>query len=583
MTTISRPSLHRLAALAGLLVLGSCGGDAPAGPDGEPRIEFSVSRLELQSVRDQEVLVRNTGSASAGPVELAASPVRSEGGAVIPGSELRIQPDLIPALEPGGVVPVLLSLNLAEALSPGDYQVSVEARAGAAANLRSSLSLRFAVQAPPPPGEGGDGTGIVIDGSTQLRQGDVVAYQVETGSGTPVEPEVLTWSVIPAGAGFFGPGNRFVGYEPGPVRLVADLADEADTLDVEIVARGLDGSFAEVGEGPVVRRYTSDVWVHGDYAYTGTHASRSYQGTTYRGNTLYTWDVSRPSSPERVSSLTVDAGTVNDVKVRADGELAVLTHEGSSDGQNGITILDLGDPADPSTVTRYTRNLERGVHNVWIEGDYVYVVADGAAGLRIVDVSDPAAPSEVAAFHAGSSFVHDVYVRDGLAFVSHWDAGLVVLDVGNGTAGGSPESPVEVSRIRTQGGHVHNAWYWPEAGYAFVGEENFANPGRMHVVDLREPENPREVASFGVPGQTPHNFWVDESRGILYAAWYANGIRALDVSGELLGDLGPQGREIAALRYAGTGGTYTWAPQLHRGLVYLSDRNVGLVVLEPLF
>ena len=33
---------------------------------------------------------------------------------------------------------------------------------------------------------------------------------------------------------------------------------------------------------------------------------------------------------------------------------------------------------------------------------------------------------------------HDVYVRDGLAFLSHWDAGLIILDVGNGMAGGSP-------------------------------------------------------------------------------------------------------------------------------------------------
>ena len=62
------------------------------------------------------------------------------------------------------------------------------------------------------------------------------------------------------------------------------------------------------------------------------------------------------------------------------------------------------------------------------------------------------------------------------AFLSHWDAGLIILDVGNGIAGGSPASPVEVSRIKTVGGQTHNAWYWPAAGYVFVGEENFGRP-----------------------------------------------------------------------------------------------------------
>lgn len=60
--------------------------------------------------------------------------------------------------------------------------------------------------------------------------------------------------------------------------------------------------------------------------------------------------------------------------------------------------------------------------------------------------------------------------------------------------------------------------------------------------------------------------------------------------GELLGDLSRQGREIAALRYDDgpgrcDGGTTTcsWAPQLHDGLIYLSDLNSGLVILRPGF
>ena len=36
--------------------------------------------------------------------------------------------------------------------------------------------------------------------------------------------------------------------------------------------------------------------------------------------------------------------------------------------------------------------------------------------------------------------IHDTYIRDGLAFVCAWDSGVMIFDVGNGIAGGSPRS-----------------------------------------------------------------------------------------------------------------------------------------------
>lgn len=347
-------------------------------------------------------------------------------------------------------------------------------------------------------------------------------------------------------------------------------------------------TFTVVGAGLVTDRYTSDLWVRGDFAYTGTWGARTVDGQSRFGSTLNVWDVSDPASPALVDEVAVDAGTVNDVKVAADGSYAVITHEHSGDGLNGITLLDLTDPAAPSIISRFTDGLEPGVHNVWIDDPYVYVAVDGAgAGLRIVDVSDRQNPALAGSFYAGTSFLHDVYVRDGLAFLAHWNAGLVILDVGNGVMGGSPESPVEVSRIITDGGQVHNAWYWPGGAYVFVGEEDFTTPGRLHVVDVSDLTSPVEVAAFAVAGSPPHNFWLDEEQAILYAAWYGRGLRAVDVSGELAGALHGQDRELGSLEYSGpgpcpgSGATCTWAPQLVDGLVYVSDMNRGLLVLRP--
>ena len=440
---------------------------------------------------------------------------------------------------------------------------------------------------------GNDGTGpgtpasVIITGPSSTRQGDPTAYtaEVRDASGTVVSEPSLTWSVEPTSAGLITEEGEFVGYTSGSATIVASANGVSDALAVTIDARALSGSFSLVGRGIEVGRFTSDLWVHGNYAYTGTFFVRG----TVPGNTLFVWDISTPAAPVRTDSVKIDAITVNDVKVRADGAIAVITHENSGDGLNGITLLDLTDPAHPTVITRYTDGLEAGVHDVWVEGSFVYAALDGfdvmTGGLAIIDISIPAEPQTVARFYAGSSFLHDVYVRDGLAFLSHWDAGLVILDVGNGVAGGSPSSPTEVSRIITAGRQTHNAWYWPQAGYVFVGEEDFGTPGIVHVVDASDLGAPVEVASFSVTGVPPHNFWMDEARGILYVAWYQTGIRALDVSGRLLGELDRQGREYTALQYDGPGGgcvsgtgTCNWAPQLHNGLIYLSDLNTGLWV-----
>lgn len=430
-----------------------------------------------------------------------------------------------------------------------------------------------------------------------VRQGDVAVFSAEAlnKAGAALAGTVVAWSVSPGAGGRITAEGRFVGYDPGTVWVVAAAGTARDSLEVVIAPRnGASGVFSVVGRGTITARWTSDLWVAGTAAYTGTWGNRGI-GQPRVGDRLYVWDVLDPAQPTLVDSVVVDAGTVNDVKIRAPGgDLAVITHEDSQDGLNGITLLDLTIPLAPAKITRFTQSLERGVHNAWIEGDFVYLAVDGAsssAGLRIVDISTPASPTIAASFYGGTSFVHDVYVRDGLAFVSHWDAGLVILDVGNGVAGGSPAAPIEVGRVVTDAGRTHNAWYWPAGRYVFVGEENFGRPGVMHVVDVRDLSAPVEVATFAVPGTAPHNFWMDEARGILYLAWYGNGIRAVDATGELLGQLERQGREIAGQRYAGQGNcpdltgaaTCTWAPQLHGGVLYLSDMNTGLWVLRPEF
>jgi hypothetical protein len=572
-------------AVSALYLLAACSSSTEPGEGAGPaEIVFAPTSVDLGEERERSVNIENRGGSAVGPIQLTAAPVTTASGAPVAEAELRVFPGEITTLNAGGARVITLSVEFSSEPQPGSYKTTLAA--GSDGKAIETLAVTFAVSPAPPSTPGA--TVAITAGPESPRRGHVVTYEAEVrdADGALVGDATVAWTIAPASAGLLTADGRFVGYAVGSAEIIASAEGAADTLAITVGARGLTGGFGVVGRGPIASRFTSDLWVHGDYAYTGTWSCRN----AVCGNRLYVWNVSDPASPIQTDSVEVDARVVNDVKIRSDGAVGVITHELSNDALNGITLLSLGDPAHPSVITRFTSGLNSGVHNVWVEGDYVYVVVDGIGnGLRILDISSPASPTVVASYYAGQSFLHDVYVRDGLAFLSHWDAGLVILDVGNGIAGGTPTSPVEVSRIVTAGGEVHNAWYWPATGYVFVGEEDFSTPGIMHVVDASDLQNPREVATFRVSGATPHNFWLDEDRAILYAAWYERGLRALDVSGELMGELDRQGREIASSEYGtisgcvGTTGTCTWAPQLHRGLLYLSDMNTGLWVLQADF
>jgi hypothetical protein len=190
--------------------------------------------------------------------------------------------------------------------------------------------------------------------------------------------------------------------------------------------------------------------------------------------------------------------------------------------------------------------------------------------------------------------IHDTYVRDGIAFVCAWNTGVIIYDVGDGRRSGSPSNPVEIGRLVTNdngvpgGPAVHNAWWFHnptngEKRYLFIGQEGPASlfnvaSGDLHVVDVSDLANPREVASLRIPGAGVHNFWMDESRQLLYAAWYNAGVIAVDVSGTLAGDLTPR---IRAQARPGNDETFVWGVMLANGALWVSDIVSGFWKLDP--
>jgi hypothetical protein len=344
------------------------------------------------------------------------------------------------------------------------------------------------------------------------------------------------------------------------------------------------------GGNNVLERYSSDLWIHGNYAYSGTWGASQRQNNP--GNVVKIWSLGTAGHPELVDSLKVpDIFTVSDIEVSDDGQLLLFSTEGGNNA--GIFLYDLTDPRRPAFLD--SALVSTGIHTATFgtiaDRRYVFSAKDPTDPAWLIwDVTDPTQITLTESVPIPPEYgIHDTYVRDGLGFVFAWNTGVIIYDVGNGIRGGSPANPQEVSRLITRSTgavspSVHNGWWFhnPVSGenrYLFIGQEGpgvigAESSGDIHVVDVSSLTNPREVASFHLDGAGTHNFWMDEARQILYAAYYNGGVVALDVSGTLSGDL--SNRLLAQVVPGGQGNTFTWGVQLANGSVYASDMLSGL-------
>ena len=423
------------------------------------------------------------------------------------------------------------------------------------------------------------------------RTGDVVRLRVTAldQAGNEVRGLLPAWSVDGPGAEIHSEAGEgvFVAEAQGRHTVTAFVGPQRiERTVIEVTPRTHDGELVKVGHGLTVGHHAGDTWAFEgadgrDYAIIGT----------FMHDWAKVFDITDPATPVLTDSVQLDARRINDVKIHPNNRLAVLTREGASTRRNGIVLLDLSTPAHPKILSEFTETVTGGVHNVWIDGehDLVYACHNGTRDLRIIDIKDPAQPREVGRWSLPNEDrgLHDVIVQDGYAYLSYWDDGLIMLDVGAGTHGGSPAEPTFVSQFKYPQGHTHTAWRYGK--YLFIGDEIFPADwdadrpiearGFIHIVDYSDPEKPVQVAKYEVPEAGAHNFWVEDD--ILYVGYYQAGLRVVDVSGELRGDLYRQGREMGAYRTASPDAitpnwSMTWGAQIHKGNIITSDLNSGL-------
>ena len=360
-----------------------------------------------------------------------------------------------------------------------------------------------------------------------------------------------------------------------------------------------------LGHGPVLERITGEVASRGNVAYTTTWFCRG----SICGNAVKVWNVSG-AAPVLADSLIVQgATTLGDVQISDDGRLLVVAVEPAPNG--AIMMYDLTDPLHPAFISRFSnQDTSPGVHTVKLARvngrHYAFLSIDpNPARLVIVDITTPSSPNQVLSRVMGNPYVHDVFVRDGLLFTALWDDGLTIWDIGGGgLPNASPSNPVQLGNVKTVNGNVHNVhWFHDPTNsskrYAFIGEEGpgtgsrgspGSSSGDIHVVDVSNLRVPVEIGFFHVDSAGVHNFSVDEQSGILYAAYYNAGVRALDIRGDLSGctsaQKAPDGRCDLGLMKRERGRALTdrpvavWGVAVNGNRLYASDMINGLFKID---
>lgn len=218
---------------------------------------------------------------------------------------------------------------------------------------------------------------------------------------------------------------------------------------------------------------TTDVWAHGNYAYIGSFDEADGAKCSLDLTGVRVIDISNPANPEQVAFVAAKPGTRNnDVKVghietpHFSGDILVVTNEQCNapflprlvskggaviPGSGGISIWDVTDPTKPHAMKQNFLPKANGIHNtfIWQQGEKAYLIAVDDIDTRdviIVDITKPQSPRVItrtgapdwpdldfSEIEGPAIFLHDVWVQENggqvTAYLSYWDAGLVLLDV----------------------------------------------------------------------------------------------------------------------------------------------------------
>ncbi len=441
--------------------------------------------------------------------------------------------------------------------------------------------------------------------------GEVLHFtaSVRSVNGAELEDGRVHWSSTPIDgeqSARVDPDGAFVAPASGTWLVTAARGALSSSAVVQVGARGRTTTLRPIASAPLPGTGGAAAGIR---VFEGMDGRDWAWVWTDRPARIHVWDVTDPENPAFERSVVPGSERVHDLEIGGGNSWAVvaLSHPAGDDA--GLLVLDLSTPANPATIARVTDGLGGGTSAVAVDRDVVWAAAIEDGSLIGFDFSDPRVPRRSGSWRSesvgaggspGGSHIADIDVRDGIALLARWHDGLAVLDVGAGIRDGTVQRPALVSeytyRVRLDGKEWGNTlevrrWRdWVLLADGIDGCDSCIDGprGGVHIIDVADIERPRESAWFRVPEAGARDLQIDPRTERLTAAFGTGGLRLVDLSGELRGDLYVQGRETYA---APTGAWMNETPSrsLARGArilkqaVFVADMYAGLRVfrVEP--
>jgi len=436
----------------------------------------------------------------------------------------------------------------------------------------------------------------------QVRTGDVVEVSAmafdASGYKVPNVPFLYTFTsaVEDSAVGQLAPAEldqkgRFVAQKAGDYQIIAIAPGLVAHRTIRVSNRDMAEGARVLSKATMPGGQVADVFAwHArdgrDYVLSCSAGTRAQ---------LVSYEVS-DAGLKAIDTASVDAkGGVTDCSVDSESGLSAVVRD-AGNGRSTIALIDANDPHALKSLGVVDDGLG-AVAGVAIYKRYLFAVSDSRR-LDVFSIEDPAKPRRAGSIDlgAGSSVggaATDVSINDGIAYVALGRLGMAMVDIGNGKFGGSPTKPARIAGFHAPFSSTHAAYgYRSRTGkwYAILSEDIGASadaaqsapssgqPGFARIVDFTDPAHPEEVARYEVPEAGVQDLWVDNER--LYVAAQNGGVRVVDISADLKGNLYHQGREIARSVSVDGSTPNVVAVQPVRGGVVAADRANGVLMLK---
>ena len=304
------------------------------------------------------------------------------------------------------------------------------------------------------------------------------------------------------------------------------------------------------------------------------------------GSTEYTHfiDIRNPENPVEVARIVGRSLSIwRDIKTYRHYAYSI-----ADNGSGSLQIFDLSGLPNVVTKVYDSQAFFSNCHNIFIDEVHgrLYAVGSNKANIVVLDLKDnPANPTLLKNIALSEGYVHDIYVRDHIAYASHvYTSKLFVYDLS------------DVNAVKTLGnlseyvdaGLNHSSWLSENGNVMVMADEN--KDLAMKVVDVSDLTDMNVISTFkstleeGVATNSiPHNPFIIGDKYVV-VSYYHDGVQIYNIEDPTRpAKAGYYDTYPTNTNYAGSFGSWGVFPFFPSGNIIASDITNGLFVVKPTF